>query len=413
MKKFLNIIFLGTTFALTLVSCSEDDNVGGQNESAGKIEMTSSELATIEKCNNFGFKLLKVVNESNDFAGENVIISPASFNYAFSMLMNGANGDTRTQIIDALGYDSVDIDELNEMNRKLIEQLCRLDSKVTMSFANSMWAKADVLVNPDFISTLSVDYDAELWTIDDATFVADVNGWCSDKTNGKVSEFLKEGEDIPDFALFNALYFKGVWNQGCKFDSKYTREGVFNDAGGTRSMVKFMNNNKKLPYNESETMQKCELPFGNTSFSAAFILPKEGVTLSQAIDNLSNGEWDQLKESYPNITVDLSLPKYKIENEIDFEDLLADLGLEGIFSKDADFSNITPSNVKINCVKQKIIFEINEEGAEAASVTGITGAGSAMPQKVTMTFDRPFIYVVYEQSTGTILFAGCVNSFAN
>ena len=411
-------MLFGTTLCFSAISCSDNDdnNGGGQNDKPGKIEMTLSELSTVEKCNDFGFKMLKVVNETEGYADKNIILSPVSFNYAFSMLANGANGDTRAQIIDALGYDAVDIDDVNEMNRKLTGQLCRLDPKVTLNFANSMWAKAFITVEPDFISNLSVNYDAEVRTINDASFIADINNWCSDKTNGKITEFMHKSDKTPDFALFNAVYFKGIWSSSDKFDSKNTAERAFNEVNGTRSMARFMNQKGTLPYNETPTMQKCELRFGNTSFSAAFILPKEGVTLAQAIDNLADGEWAQLKESYFGITVNLSLPKYKIENEIEFMELLGALGLEGILKDDADFTNITSDGLKINFVRQKATFEINEEGAEAAAVTGIGGYATDIPptppMEVTMTFDRPFIYVVYEQSTGTILFAGCINTFA-
>lgn len=419
MKKQFFITLFGATLALASVGCSDDNddnNNGGKNDKPGKIEMTQSQLTTVEKCNDFGFKMLKAVSQSEDFEGKNLILSPISFNYAFSMLANGANGDTRAQIIDALGYDAVDIDDVNEMNRKLTGQLCRLDPKVTLNFANSMWAKAFITVEPDFISNLSVNYDAEVRTIAEETFVNDVNSWCSDKTNGKITEFMHEGDELPDFALFNAVYFKGIWSSSDKFNSKNTAERAFNDVNGTRSMARFMNQKGILPYNETPSMQKCELRFGNTSFRAAFILPKEGVTLAQAIDNLADGEWEQLKESYPDITVTLSLPKYKIENEIDFMELLGVLGMEDILKDDADFTNITSDKLKINFVKQKATFEINEEGAEAAAVTGIGGYTTDIPptppMEVTMTFDRPFIYVVYEQSTGAILFAGCINTFA-
>lgn len=419
MKKQFFITLFGATMAFASVSCSDDDdnngNVGGQNDKPGKIEMTQSELETVDECNEFGFKLLKEVSQSDEFVGENLILSPISFNYAFSMLANGANGDTRAQIIDALGYDAVGIDDVNEMNRKLTEQLSRLDPKVTLNIANSMWAKADIPVKPDFISNLSANYDADVRTIAEETFVNDVNSWCSDKTNGKITEFMHEGDELPDFALFNAVYFKGIWSSSDKFNSKNTAERAFNDVNGTRSMARFMNQKGILPYNETPSMQKCELRFGNTSFRAAFILPKEGVTLAQAIDMLADGEWKQLQESYPDITVTLSLPKYKIENEIDFKELLGNLGMEGILNKGADFTNITSDKLKINFVKQKATFEINEEGAEAAAVTGTGLDGSLGPietKEVTMTFDRPFIYVVYEQSTGAILFAGCINTFA-
>ncbi|MBD5229487.1 MAG: hypothetical protein HDS69_05555 [Bacteroidales bacterium] len=211
-----------------------------------------------------------------------------------------------------------------------------------------------------------------------------------------------------------------MWSTGYKFDAKNTATDYFNDVNGTRSQASFMKQKNAFIYNKTSTMQKCELSFGNRSFGIAFILPNEGVTLNQAITNLANGDWEALsgtalpESPYNCFGVDLSLPKFKIETDVVFEQYMSALGMGNVLSPTADYSNMA-DGIQFNYMEQKSIFEIDENGAEAASVTGgfELSANEHHPQMVTMTFDRPFLYVLYERSTGTILFAGCVNSFAN
>ncbi|MBD5235398.1 MAG: serpin family protein [Barnesiella sp.] len=425
MKRILLRPIFGVVVAVALFACSDDDNVPGygdrDDDTPGVIELSAIEQDAVEKCNDFGFKMLNIVSGSDAFVNENISLSPASFSYAFSMLANGANGETREQIVKALGYDVITINEINDLNNKMTGELSRLDANVMLSFANSLWAIPAVPVNEVFVSSLANYYDADTKQIYDDTFISDINAWCTVKTNGRITEFMNEGDKVPTFALFNAAYFKGQWNKAYKFDPKNTREGYFNDSQGSRSVAKFMKQDGVLTYSETPTMQKCELPFGNTSFRASFILPKEDVSIEQALDNLAGGDWKQLREPYQPeppyglVSVALTLPKFKIETDVVFNQFMSALGMPDVLSEDADYSNITDADVVINNVKQKATFEISEEGAEASAVTGITGDILPNPdfvKNVTMTFDRPFIYVIYEHSTGVILFAGCVNSFS-
>ncbi|MDE6317349.1 MAG: hypothetical protein K2L73_02995, partial [Muribaculaceae bacterium] len=337
-------------------------------------------------------------------------------------------GETRELILNALGYNDASIDDVNELNRKFNRELGSLDSKVSVKFANSVWAKPYITFINSFTSSLSDNYNAEVRKINDDTFVNDINKWCSSKTNGKITGLLPDGSTAPSFALYNATYFKGIWSQEFKFDKRQTIDDYFNDVQGSRSVTKFMKKDVtghvlSPIYGQTETLQKCELSFGNGSFGAAFILPAEGITIHQAIENLANGDWEKLNKPYPpileicnDITIHLTLPKFKIESEINFNKYMHALDMGDVLADNADYSNMTEAKIPVNDVKQKATFEIDEEGAVAAAVTGSGLDWASDPEEykyITMTFDRPFIYVVYEHSTGAILFAGCVNSFAN
>ena len=415
MKKYFNLMLAVPVFALAMISCSDDDNTDVPEGNGNRlIKMTATDHAVVDKCNGFGFKLMEAVGSMAEYEGKNFMISPLSANYAFSMLANGADGETRKQIIETLGYNTVDIADVNNLNKKLTNELSRLDSKVTLQFANSIWARPSLDVNDNFASAVGEYYNAEVRAINPATFINDINGWCSEKTNGKIPEFFSPGEAVPDFALFNAVYFKGLWNYEDKFNPKNTSDGIFNNADGSQSTVPFMAQNNKMSYAYSASMQRCVLRFGS-SFSIAFVLPDEGVSVKEAIVRMIAGEWKDLNRTQNSYQVDLKLPKFKIESEIDLKDVLSDMGMTDVFTPSADYSNLLSGSTQINFAKQKSYFEINEEGAEAAAVTGL-GGETALPPfdgKAEVTFNRPFFYVLYEWSSGAILFIGQVNTFAD
>lgn len=414
MRTILLKSILCGALSLAIAGCSDDNDGGNVNQSDTpvNIEVTSSDIAVVEKCNNFGFKVMKEVNKNPLHCNDNVILSPLSINYAMSLLANGAEGETLEQIVNTLGYQSLEIKEVNELNKKLTSQLNHLDPDIKLNVANSVWSIPEYEISSDYTSKLKDYYNAEVKEIHYDSYAQDVNKWCSDNTNGKISKLLPDDSYAPGFALFNALYFKGLWNDGSKFKVKNTKEGYFNDIQGSRSTARFMNGGAYL-YSETPTMQKCELYFGNKSFRAAFILPRENTSIDEALSDLSEGGWEELRTPIPVLSLSLSLPKFQVENTIDLTDVLTNLGMTDVFGNGSDFSLISNKKISMGDIKQTAVFEITEDGAEGAAVTH-TGDGYAnlTLENVELVFDRPFIYVVYEQSTGAILFTGIINTFA-
>lgn len=415
MKKYLIITLLGIVLTGITTSCSDDENIQEQPTNTPGVIHTTANGSSIIECNNkFGIRLLEEVGGLQKYANKNFVISPMSVNYAMSMLANGASDDTRQQIINTMGFNTIDIEELNEYNSKMISQLSNVDPNVTLNFANSIWAKPHISVKDAFISAMYASYNAEVYEINSSSFIKDVNKWCSDNTNGKISEFINEDTPTPDFALYNAIYFKGDWDNNSKFDKANTREDYFTNNGGSRSPVKFMNKEGGVIYYETEKIQNCELVFGRSNFRAAFILPKPDVAMNDAIADLANGGWGKNAETNPNVKVNLSLPKFKINSTVKLVELLTDMGMTDVFGFDADFSLICDNDLHIDYVDQQAFFEIDEDGAEAAAVTGI-GMESSLgdSKKITVKYDRPFIFMIYEYTTNSIVFMGEVNSFAD
>ena len=403
MKKLIFLVLVGIGLCLTVISCSDDD--GNINPDPEPVPVLPNHIvAIVENWNDFGFNLLKEAANSSEFGNTNFLISPMGVVQTYSMLANGAGDEMRKNIVAVLGYKDLDIKQVNELNKKFMGFVKKEDDSAVRYFANSVWTTTDIPVANDFCSAADIYYHTEIKEIGNQTFVADINAWCNRSTDGNIDTFIKDFEPVPDISVGNIVYFTGKWSVADKFDATKIEEGYFRDDNGNNSPVKFLKNKKNMRYYETATMQKCALEFEGHSFMAAFILPKEGVILSQAIDALVDGGWKQICYGLNEVVVDLSLPKFRVESEIDLEKLVSDFSVADIMG--------ASSRDCVTIAKQKNVFELTEQKAQ--SWPGyIPDIKTSSDKEVTMTFDRPFIYVVYEQSTGAILFAGCVNTFAD
>jgi serine protease inhibitor len=168
-----------------------------------------------------------------------------------------------------------------------------------------------------------------------------------------------------------------------------------------------MNRTGEMSYTETSTYQAVDLPYGNAAFSMTVILPKAGQDVNAVAKALGSSSWQTLTSTLHPANVNLALPKLKLEYERVLTNDLKALGMKAPFIDGlADFSKMTPAQVFISFVKQNSFVDINEEGTEAAAVTTIGVQLTSAPQSVTMRVDRPYIFVIRERLSGTVLFMG-------
>jgi serpin B len=216
--------------------------------------------------------------------------------------------------------------------------------------------------------------------------------------------------------LINALYFKGEWSNEHGFVASATSDAPFYKAPGQQISVKMMSQNNKLSYYSDDYVATTVLPYGNGAFSMVFILPHENVTFETMLEQLEKPDcWSNYINPYSISDVDLYIPKFKIEYEKTLNTALIKLGMGIAFSDFADFSDISDIALRISIVKQKATIEVNEEGSEAAAVTVIemvteSAGPPPVPQKVVFRADRPFLFAIKENSTGTVLFMGKIGN---
>lgn len=255
-----------------------------------RVELTDAEKARVESGNVFAFKLLQKVYAEQQAS---VVLSPLSVQYALGMVNNGASGETEQQISAVLGQEGRA--DLNAFCRHLLSDLPRVDTTVTLSIANGILLNNDYTMKPAFQQAVEENYDALVETMPFANpnaVVSRVNGWCSEKTRGKIPQILSDVS--PDAILFalNAIYFKGSWRDA--FNAKYTREQDFRTAGGGTTPVQMMHREGKFSYGENDHFQRLALPYGNGRFAMEVFLPKGD--LAECLEYMKNTPWSELKK---------------------------------------------------------------------------------------------------------------------
>lgn len=407
MKKIISVFAICLMALVSLEACNklQPENPEEQEESKPfePISLTKAEQQINKASNKFGIDVYHKLYSKDD-----ILISPLSLSLALSMTTNGAAGTTAEEMLSTLGFAGQSIDDMNTYYQKMVNALLEADPKTTFEVANSIWADEKIGVKKSFTDATEKYYSSEVFPADFSkqSTVNQVNSWVSDKTHGKIKSILEAPNKAMVMALINALYFNGKW--AFEFDGKIKKED-FTTLKGGKSKVDMMTAKVKN-YCEYDGFSMVRLPYGNGAFNLDVILPPKDEDFGEAVARFNAETLDHL--SYPyTADVNLKLPKFTFEYETELNDVLKSLGMGLAFSDMADFSSMAEKSLKISLVKQKTFIDVNEKGTEAAAVT-IVGmvATSAFPpptlKKVDFFVDRPFLFLIREQSTGAILFMG-------
>lgn len=355
--------------------------------------------------NTFGLDLFAKLTAAA-VPGTNLMISPLSISQALSMTYNGANGATKAAMEDALRITGYSRDELNELNKVLVDALVAHDEKVAISVANSIWYRKEYTVLPDFIARNQSYYHAEVQPVDFAAATCKdvINKWVSDNTNKKIDKIVDQINPESFMFLINAIYFKGCWTN--PFNVKNTGKQTFYSESGREVQVDMMNKKMDLNVYANETFTSVELSYGKGNWRMFLFLPETGKTVADVEKSFTPDNWNNWLTRYDSVfNVQFSMPKFTFSYEESLKDVLSAMGMQVAFTEMADFTGILPEGgLLITGVKHKTFVEVNEEGTEAAAVTsvevGVTSIGNFI------TFNKPFVFAIAEKSTGAILFIG-------
>ncbi|GFE68719.1 proteinase inhibitor I4, serpin [Chroococcus sp. FPU101] len=356
----------------------------------------------------FSFKLFSnLVQKSQN---ENVFISPASMILALSLLYNGASGQTQQDMSQALGFIGLSLDEINQGNQALQNALQKNQEQIQLTIANSLWTRQEVKFNETFLKNSQQYYQAEVSRLNftDLGSVKTINQWVSDHTQGKITQIIDSIQPEDVLFLINAIYFKGMWQT--PFDAKLTTPQTFYLANGKTKQHSMMSREGEYAYLETEQFQAVKLPYGEGQLNFYLFLPKENSHVNRLLEPLNAEQWKQFTGQFRRRNGLLAMPRFKLEYETNLNETLKTLGMNRIFQK-ADFSKMTNASVEVSEVKHKTFVEVNEKGTEAAAVTSIgIRATSALPSQApfTMIVNRPFLCVIQDRQTETILFMGTI-----
>lgn len=331
---------------------------------------------------------------------------------ALAMTLNGAGGQTYTQMQSTLGLTGLTNTEINQSYQNLIAMFSTLDPSVTFNIANSIWYRNTFSVLDSFLVVDSTYFNAKVAALNfnDPSAADVINNWVSEKTNGKITSVVQA--PLPPEAmmyLINALYFHGTWRYA--FDRKYTKLGTFYLANGSTESDSLMTMTDTLNYYSDQYFRGVELPYGNGDYSMIVLLPDSG-SATNPIPTLNQGEINSITNGLKPEYVTVTLPKFKLRYSVILNKALSQMGMANAFSSAADFTRINPAGgLYISYVLHKTYIDVNEIGTEAAAVTVVavatlaTGAG---PQPVMFDANRPFVFLIKENHSNTILFMGAV-----
>ena len=372
--------------------------------------LTASEVKVRDAANAFAFALWAKINAGQ--RDTSVFVSPLSASFALGMTLNGAAGTTADQMRTALQFGGATMAEINGGYKSLVALLTSLDPGVQMQIANSIWYRQEFPFKQSFFDTTRVYFDAAVRGLNFADVpasLAAINGWVSTATNGKIPAVLDNIQAQQVMFLINAIYFKGSWR--AKFDPAKTEATSFHAVGGASQSVSLMHQLDTLSYAETATYQAADLPYGNTAFTMTVLLPKSGTDVESLAASLTPAAWQALTSSLRTQKVDFAMPKLTLKYERKLNGDLQGLGMVQPFVPDgADFTQMAAAPVGkqlfIDFVKQNTFVAIDEEGTEAAAVTTVGVSVTSYTPSPVMRVDRPYLFVLRERLTGTVLFMG-------
>lgn len=342
----------------------------------------------------------------------NSAYSPVNLYMALSVLAETADGNSRSQILDLLGADSVE--GLRTQAGQVWNANYCDDGALTSVLANSVWLDKGTEFHADALALLAEHYYASAYSGEFGTdkMNSAIRNWLNEQTGGFLADAVQNVEPDPDtvFALYSTVYFKARWND--EFNKSLNTQGVFHAPGGDVER-EFMNKTQTWGrYLYGEDFGAVQLGF-KTGCSMWLILPDEDKDVNAVLDSgeylqmiKEPNNWSKLK----SLRINLSLPKFDVSSDFDLKSGLSELGVTDVFSPElADFSPICDDPLFVGKAKQSARVQIDEEGCTAASFVELEACGASMPpeEEMDLTFDRPFIFVITGMD-GQPLFAGTV-----
>jgi serpin B len=421
---------------LTVTSCGIADRMDGGRTLGMAIasekervlpEVPPEDLSELVEGNTaFAFDLYRPLAEQQK--GENLLYSPYSISLALVMTYAGARGETEEQMAHALRFTLPD-ERLHAAFNALDQELAQRGKGAQgedeadrqhpkgfhLNIANAIWGQESYAFLNPFLDTLAANYGAGLRVLDFARAPEDsrviINDWISQQTEGRIEDLIPQGtiDRLTRLVLTNAVYFNAPW--AYPFRETVTEPGAFTLLDGSQVVVPMMRQAESLGYAEGEGYQAVELPYDGREMSMVIILPE-----SDRFDEFESSlDGERVQEIVSDLTdrqVALKMPTFEFDSHFGLSQALEELGMPAAFSSGAaDFSGMTGTkDLFISDVLHKAFVSVDEEGTEAAAATVVEmEVGSEMPaDHIAVDIDHPFIFLIRDIETNSILFVGRV-----
>jgi len=392
MKSFL--CFIACVFPLVILAGNPQEVVDGNNK--------------------FAFKLLHQMQPG--VPGQNLFYSPFSISTAMAMVYAGARNETAVQMSRTLNFQPNG--KFHSEFRQLLNGLNGgTDGSIKLNIANGLWAQNDFQFLDAYIDLVKSNYNSELKNVsftDDLereTTRKEINAWVEQKTNDKIRNLLGRNDlsSLTRLVLVNAIYFYGDWAEPFKKESTKTKE--FSSMDGLKDTLPFMNRQGRFNYYEDQKIQVLEVPYRDNKASMVIFLPNTTNGITALEQTLDYKYYQDIVGTFQPDDVSLSLPKFKTDFKLELGRTLAQMGMPLAFSPNgADFSGMTGKrDLYISAVIHQAFINVDEKGTEAAAATAVVmkvGMGPHPRNMKVFKADHPFIFLIKDNATGSILFMG-------
>lgn len=349
----------------------------------------------------------------------NLFYSPYSISAALAMTYAGARGLTEEQMARALHFD-LPQEDLHASFAQLAGELRARGEGAEgkdgegfrLNVANALWLQHDFTLLPGYVALMESAYGATPHPVD---FGAPeearqtINDWVAGETEDRITDLIPPGviDTLTRLVLTNAIYFNAAW--AVPFEESLTADGPFTLPDGEEITVPMMRQTELLPYAEGDGYQAVELAYDGGELSMIVLLPEEG-GFESFEGSLDAGLLAEIEAGLARRHVELSMPRFEFDSAFNLSQALAALGMEAAFTDAADFSGMTGArDLYVSEVVHKAFVSVDEEGTEAAAATGVVmNLTSAPAEVVRMTVDRPFVFLIRDLESGTLLFLGRV-----
>jgi serpin B len=423
---------LAFSLALAASACSSDDTQGPAPEctdpsTAGCMVASSKQRVTSPDVPDAD--LSAAVAGNTDFATAlyqqlrtepgNLFYSPFSISEALAMAWAGANGETAAEMASALHFTLPEAQLHPAFNAIDLALMSRGEGKAgadggkfRLNIANALWGQMGYSFQTPFLDTLAVNYGAGMHVVDfekaaEPSRVV-INDWVAERTEDRIKDLLPKGsiDSATRLVLTNAIYFNAAWETPFKAES--TKERAFTLRDGTTVNLPTMSGYQDTGYGEGDGWAALDMPYDGHELSMVLVLPAAG-TLDAFEASLSSARIDEIIGAMGHYSVDVTLPKFKIESAFSLKAQLSKMGMPLAFSDAADFSRIDgKGGLMIGDVVHKAFVNVNEAGTEAAAATGVTFGATSVPLPAEIHFDRPFLFFIRDIATKSVLFVGRV-----
>jgi serpin B len=421
MKKLI-ILLVSVVSLLAILGCSQP--VSGAEIKSNKPRQTAPAATQNTKetlAENNSVFALALYQRVNKTAG-NLFYSPYSISEALAMTYGGAKEATATQMASVLrfslspqnlhpAFNSIDLDLASRG-----QGAQGADGKgFKLNVVNAIWGQKGFKFTTEYLDLLAQNYGAGMRIVDYKNASEEarktINQWVSDQTAAKIQDLLPQGSvtSLTRLVLTNAIYFNAAW--ATQFEKSQTQNAQFTMLNGTTVTVPMMRQNAKFyKYVEGSNFKALELPYDGRQLSMYILLP-QAAQFNSFDTALNSVQINSIIGSMQSAAVNLTMPKFKIESELGLKKTLQELGIKNAFDPNlADFSGMDgQKDLYITDVLHKSYVTVDEVGTEAAAATGIIVGTTSMPTDIKeFNMNSPFIFIIRDNPTGSILFLGKV-----